>query len=48
MKIALKEKASIVVLDMETPGGELGVTLEIMRNHCHPRAFRRDDHHIRK
>ena len=24
MKIALNEKASIVVLDMDTPGGELG------------------------
>ena len=31
MKIALNEKASIVVLDMDTPGGELGVTLEIMQ-----------------
>jgi len=31
MKTALKEKASIVILDMETPGGELGVTLEIMQ-----------------
>ena len=31
MKIALKEKATIVVLDMDTPGGELGVTLEIMQ-----------------
>ena len=31
MKTALKENASIVILDMETPGGELGVTLEIMQ-----------------
>ena len=31
MKTALEENASIVILDMETPGGELGVTLEIMQ-----------------
>ena len=31
MKAALEENASIVILDMETPGGELGVTLEIMQ-----------------
>lgn len=31
MKTALKEQASLVILDMETPGGELGVTLEIMQ-----------------
>jgi membrane-bound serine protease (ClpP class) len=30
MKTALEEKASIVILDINTPGGELGVTLEIM------------------
>lgn len=30
MKTALEENASIVILDVNTPGGELGVTLEIM------------------
>ena len=30
MKTALEENASIVILDINTPGGELGVTLEIM------------------
>ena len=31
MKNALGQKANIVILDMNTPGGELGVTLEIMQ-----------------
>ena len=30
LKSAIKEEADIVILDMDTPGGELGVTLEIM------------------
>ena len=30
LKDAIREDASVVVLDMDTPGGELGVTLEIM------------------
>ncbi len=30
LKNAIKERAEIVILDMDTPGGELGVTLEIM------------------
>ena len=30
LKSAIQEKADIVILDMDTPGGELGVTLEIM------------------
>ena len=30
LKDAIRQKAKIVILDMDTPGGELGVTLEIM------------------
>ena len=30
LKDAIREKAALVILDMDTPGGELGVTLEIM------------------
>ena len=30
LKDAIKKEAAIVILDMDTPGGELGVTLEIM------------------
>lgn len=30
LKEAIEQKADVVVLDMKTPGGELGVTLEIM------------------
>ena len=30
LKDAIREKAELVILDMDTPGGELGVTLEIM------------------
>ena len=30
LKDAIRENAQIVILDMDTPGGELGVTLEIM------------------
>ena len=31
LRTALEENAGIVILDMNTPGGELGVTLEIMQ-----------------
>jgi membrane-bound serine protease (ClpP class) len=31
LKSAIEAKADIVILDMDTPGGELGVTLEIMQ-----------------
>ena len=31
MKEAINSDADIVILDMDTPGGELGVTLEIMQ-----------------
>lgn len=31
LKSAIQENADLVVLDMDTPGGELGVTLEIMK-----------------
>ena len=31
LRTALVEEASIVILDINTPGGELGVTLEIMQ-----------------
>ena len=31
IKDAIKAKATTVVLDMDTPGGELGVTLEMMQ-----------------
>ncbi len=31
LKDAIRAKADVVILDMETPGGELGVTLEIMK-----------------
>ena len=31
LKDAIKQKADMVILDMDTPGGELGVTLEIMQ-----------------
>ena len=31
LKDAIREKATVVILDMDTPGGELGVTLEIMQ-----------------
>ena len=30
LKDAIRDKADLVILDMDTPGGELGVTLEIM------------------
>lgn len=30
LKDAINERADVVILDMDTPGGELGVTLEIM------------------
>ena len=30
LKDAIRAKADLVILDMDTPGGELGVTLEIM------------------
>ena len=31
LKDAIREDAKVVILDMDTPGGELGVTLEIMQ-----------------
>ena len=31
LKSAIQENADLVILDMDTPGGELGVTLEIMK-----------------
>jgi membrane-bound serine protease (ClpP class) len=31
LKDAISENADIVIIDMDTPGGELGVTLEIMQ-----------------
>ena len=31
LKDAISENADIVVIDMDTPGSELGVTLEIMQ-----------------
>ena len=31
LKSAIQENADLVVLDMDTPGGEVGVTLEIMK-----------------
>ena len=30
LKDAIRDNAQLVILDMDTPGGELGVTLEIM------------------
>ena len=31
MKEAISTEVDLVILDMDTPGGELGVTLEIMQ-----------------